>query len=157
MFEKIFKKKVGSNEFSDSMNPISDDDIRYFNEFTHVKIPQPIVALYMIYNGGTPEKSYFYSEVADIEITINTFLPIKYKNKTGYTMESMYLKFVSEKVFPAYYLPFAIDWGSNLICVNLNSGEIVVIWMDKGEITENEIKVLFKDFYKFMSALEYEE
>ena len=157
MFEKIFKKKVDSNVFSDSMSPISDDDIRNFNELTHAIIPQPIVELYKIYNGGTPERNCFYSELADIEITINTFLPIKYKNETGYTMESMYSKFVSEKVFPSYYLPFAIDWGSNLICVNINSGEIVVIWMDKGEITENEIKVLFMDFYEFMSALEYEE
>lgn len=157
MFEKIFKKKVDSNVFSDSMSPISDDDIRNFNELTHAIIPQPIVELYKIYNGGTPERNYFYSELADIEITINTFLPIKYKNETGCTMESMYSKFVSEKVFPSYYLPFAIDWGSNLICVNINSGEIVVIWMDKGEITEKEIKVLFMDFYEFMSALEYEE
>lgn len=138
-------------------SPISDDDIRNFNEFTHANIPQPIVELYKIYNGGTPERNYFYSELADIEITINTFLPIKYKNETGYTMESMYSKFVKGKVLPSYYLPFAIDWGSNLICINLNSGEIVVIWMDKGEITENEIKVLFWDFYEFMSALEYEE
>ena len=48
MFEKIFKKKVDSNVFSDSMSPISDDDIRNFNELTHAIIPQPIVELYKI-------------------------------------------------------------------------------------------------------------
>ncbi|MDO5156237.1 MAG: SMI1/KNR4 family protein [Eubacteriales bacterium] len=60
-------------------------------------------------------------------------------------------------ILPVNYLPFALDYGSNLFCVNLNTNEVVIVWMDMGSMTEKNIKVLTNDFNEFLSSLEPEE
>ena len=87
--------------------------------------PKQLIEHYLKYNGGNPINNFLYSEISDIETSVQTFLPLKYKNETGYTIEDMYRHFVGRNVFSGKYLPFAMDYGGNLFCVNMENGEIV--------------------------------
>ncbi len=82
---------------------------------------------------------------------------MKYDNGDGYTLEKMYMHFVGQNTFPKIYLPFANDYGSNLFCINIENGKIVIIWLDKGEVEENKISILFNSFPDFICSLEEEE
>ena len=143
--------------FLETAHPITENDIKQIEEKLNISIPRQFVEHYMSFNGGKPEDKFLYSKIADIEAGVQSFLPMKYKDVTGYTIESMYDNFVSKNVIPANYLPFALDFGSNLYCINLTTNEIVIIWMDVGNVTEEEICVLFEDFNTFISSLEAEE
>lgn len=154
----IFKRnKESSNVFLNTGKKLTGNEIKEIEEMLQISIPKQLTEHYLKYNGGTPKDNFLYSEISDIEISIQSFLPMKYKDEIGFTVESMYANFVNKKVIPAQYLPFAIDYGCNLFCMDLNTNEIVIIWMDQGEVTENEIHVLSESFDAFLAALEQPE
>lgn len=154
----FFKRnKETSKAFGNKGKKLTENDIKEIEEMLQISIPRQLADHYLNCNGGTPEDNFLYSELSDIEISIQSFLPMKYKDEIGFTVESMYANFVNKKVIPAQYLPFAIDYGGNLFCMDLNTNEIVIIWMDQGEVTENEIHVLFPSFDEFLAALEQPE
>ena len=59
--------------------------------------------------------------------------------------------------FPKRFLPFAVDAGSNPFCIDMDSGEIVIIWLDKGVVTDDEIIWLANDFDEFLDFLDKED
>lgn len=143
--------------FRDTSKAVDLADIREIERNLEVTFPKQLIEHYLKYNGGNPINNFLYSEISDIETSVQTFLPLKYKNETGYTIEDMYRHFVGRNVFSGKYLPFAMDYGGNLFCVNMENGEIVMIWLDKGDVEEENIPVLSHSFDEFISSLEESE
>lgn len=143
--------------FIKTSNAITKNDINEIEKKLNIVLPKQLAQHYMKYNGGVPEKKFLYSRISDIETAVHTFLPMKYKNEVGYTLEDMYLNFTSKNIIPRKYLPFACDAGSNLFCINLENEKIVIIWLDMGEVDESMIPVLSNNFDEFINSLEADE
>ena len=143
--------------FLETAKKLTNSDIHEIEKKINIKLPKQLVKHYMKFNGGIPDKTFFYSDISDIETRVHTFLPMKYKDEIGYTLEDGYIDFKRRKVIPENYLPFAHDAGGNPFCVNLKNGQVVIIWLDTGEVNEESIQVLAVDFDSFLNALEDEE
>lgn len=143
--------------FVETSKKLSYNDINEVETKLNIVLPKQLVRHYMKYNGGIPEKSFLYSYISDIETSVHTFLPIKYEDEVGYTLEDMYVHFTSKNIFPKKYLPFACDAGGNLFCIDMENEKIVIIWLDVGEVNENMIPVLSNSFDEFLNCLEVDE
>ena len=143
--------------FLETAKQLTLDDIRAIEIKLNIKLPKQLVKHYLKFNGGIPEKPVFYSDDSDIETSVHTFLPMKYKDEVGYTLEDGYLDFKNRKVIPEEFLPFALDAGGNLFCINLESGQVVIIWLDLGEVNEKAIRWLANDFDVFLNSLNEED
>lgn len=140
--------------FLDLSKKIFPSDIGDIENKLGFKLPKKLVQHYFNFNGGTTDKPLFYSEISDVEIYISAFYPIKYFNTNDeQTLEDTYLSYRNNEIFPSNFLPFAFDWGGNQICINLDNDNIVVIWMDTGEFTNDCIEVLSNDFTEFIEKL----
>ncbi|MBQ3599735.1 MAG: SMI1/KNR4 family protein [Lachnospiraceae bacterium] len=143
--------------FVNTSKAIGIDDIIEIERKINLVLPKQLVKHYIKYNGGIPEKRFLYSCISDIETSVQTFLSMKYKNEIGYTLEDMYLHFVNKNVIQKKYVPFACDAGSNLFCIDVETGKIVIVWMDMGEVNESMIPVLSNSFDEFIDSLEEDE
>ncbi len=143
--------------FVETSKELNCNDINEIERKLNIVLPQQLINHYMKYNGGIPKKRFLYSCISDIETSVHTFLPMKYKNDVGYTVEDMYLHFINKNVIPKKYLPFACDAGSNLFCINLENEKIVIVWLDTGEVNEDLIPVLSNSFDEFIDSLEVDE
>ena len=54
---------------------------------------------------------------------------------------------------PSHYLPFAVDWGGNYFAIDLQSGNIVLLFMDLGEFTEDCVEYLAESYSEFVENL----
>ena len=142
------------NIFMNASKAISKDEIKEIERKLEITLPEQLVKHYLKYNGGAPIRNFLFSRISDIETSIQTFLPMKYKDATGFSLEEMYLNFVEKKVFSKKFLPFAIDYGGNLFCVNLEDKKIVMIWLDIGDVDENRIPILSNNFSELLNSLE---
>jgi len=140
--------------FSKTAKKLSTEDIKEVETKLNLKLPPQIVAHYMKFNGGIPDKAFYYSSISDIELSLSTFLPIKHNDDLNSTLEEKYLFFKDKGFIPAKFLPFAIDWGGNLCCLNIENGQVLVVWLDIGEINENAIQILANNFNDFINNLE---
>ena len=143
--------------FRDTSKAVDLAEIREIERNLEVTFPKQLIEHYLKYNGGKPINNFLWSEISGIETSVQTFLSMKYKDGVGCTLEDTYLHFVGRNVFSKKYLPFAIDYGGNLFCVNVENGEIVMIWLDKGDVEEENIPVLSRSFDEFISSLEEPE
>jgi len=141
--------------FSGVSKKITLSNVQEIEAKLSIKLPEQLVKHYLRFNGGVPEKTFFYSEISDIETNVKLFVPLQYVNEeyTSCTLEDTYLDFIQRGIIPVKYLPFAYDWGGNVFCVDLKLGYVVIIWMDIGEVTENSIKLLANDFREFLDNL----
>ena len=121
--------------FTKTSNPITKDEI--------VKIGKH----YTQYNGGYPEKEYFYSDMADMEQMIQRFLPLN----NVVEKNSMYKEQMRDVM--ARYFPFANDYRANPFCIDLTTEEICVIYMDVEAITETLPTRIAENFESFVSEL----
>jgi len=138
--------------------PITKDDIDHIDHIEsklNIILPEMLVRHYLEINGGSPEKSYFYSEESDKETHIQLFSPFKYVNPGMRikTIEDRYELYKQKASIMTDYLPFANDFGANPICVNLKTGEVCIIYMDLGEITSESIIFLSDNFDNFIAEL----
>lgn len=116
--------------------------------------PQGFVRHYLEYNGGRPEGNHYNSEESDIEVGVQVFAPIKYHEDPRLkTVEEKYAFFKEKSEMMADYLPFANDYGGNPICVNVKTGEVSIVWMDLGEVSERCFCYLAEDFDEFVDGL----
>lgn len=143
--------------FLNTAKQLTLDDIREIEAKLNIELPKQLVEHYLKFNGGIPDKPFFYSEVTDIETSVHAFLPMKYTDEIGYTLEDGYLDFMNRKVMPKKFLPFAHDAGANPFCINLENGQVVIIWLDLGEVNEEAIQFLANDFEEFLNALSEED
>lgn len=138
--------------------PITIAEIKKIESDLDISLPNSFVEYYLQYNGGIPAKAFFYSEKTDIETEIQIFSPIKYKfsNLDLKTVEEKYLFFKKKSILMSDYLPFANDYGSNQICINLKNNEVYIVFMDLGEITQKSFEYLANDFDEFLNGLSSE-
>jgi len=118
------------------------------------QLPQELKEHYLQYNGGLPNKPCFFEENSGLETRVHVFLPIKFDNNIGYTLEKGYLDFKGRNIIPKKYLPFANDAGGNIFCIDLDSKQVVLIYLDLGEVTNRCIKFLANSFTEFINNLE---
>jgi cell wall assembly regulator SMI1 len=137
---------------------VSREEIDVIESELGIIFPPSLLKHYFVYNGGVPSKPYFYSAESDIEIEIQRFSPIKHLNEgiRINTMESKYKLFKQKSVLMTDYLPFANDFGSNQICINLVNGKIYMVYMDMGDLAEKCFVFLADDFEAFLLGLSSE-
>lgn len=141
--------------FSNTSRPITKTEIKAIELELGITLPNSFIEHYLVYNGGIPSKSFFYSEKTDIETEIQIFSPIKYKfsNIDIKTVEEKYVFFKKKSMLMSSYLPFANDHGSNQICINLDNNKVYIVYMDIGELNQKCFKYLANDFNEFLSGL----
>lgn len=141
--------------FSNTSIPITKVEIETIGLELGITFPNSFIEHYMINNGGIPSEPFFYSEKTDTETEIQIFSPIKYNfsNIDIRTVEEKYELFKNKSTLMSGYLPFANDYGSNQICIHLDSGEIYIVYMDMGELNSECFRYLAKDFDEFLSGL----
>lgn len=134
---------------------ISIQDINQMETMLKCKLPESFIKHYLKYNGGYPEKSYFYSEESDIETMIQFFSPIKYapEGDENNTIEKSYILFKGMYERMKDYLPIASDYGANQICLNLKDFKIYMVYMDYEDVIDRSIKCLADTFEEFIEGL----
>lgn len=130
-------------------------DIDELETMLKCKLPESFKEHYLKYNGGFPEKEYFYSDVSDIETMIQFFSPIKYAigDDEDDTIEKLYIFYKNMYKRMEEYLPIANDYGSNQICMNLKNFKIYIVYMDYEDVTDRSINFLADTFEEFIEGL----
>lgn len=130
-------------------------DINELEAIIECELPRSFKEHYLRYNGGYPEKEFFYSKESDIETMIQFFSPIKFAigEDEDDTIEKLYLFYKNMYIQMKEYLPFANDYGSNQICMNLKNFKIYMVYMDYGDVTDCSIKYLADTFENFIKGL----
>lgn len=144
--------------FSNTGRPLTREEMGAIESELGITFPDSFIEHYLVYNGGIPSEPFFYSEKTDTETEIQIFLPIKYHfgNMNIRTVEDKYVFFKKKSMLMSGYLPFANDYGSNQICINLGSGEIYIVYMDRGGLSAECFRYLAKDFSEFINGLSNE-
>lgn len=139
--------------FNNTSRSIIKSEIETIELELGITFPQSFIEHYLVYNGGIPSTPFFYSET-DIETEIQVFSPIKYKNNNNIkTVEEKYVFFKEKSMLMSEFLPFANDYGSNQICINLKNNKIYIVYMDIGELNQRCFKYLAKNFEEFINGL----
>jgi len=140
--------------FSNTSKSLTREDIEAIESELGITLPDGFIDHYLVYNGGIPSKPYFYSEKEDVETEIQIFSPIKYcfKNLNLKTVEQKYIFFKEKSKLMSHYLPFANDYGSNQICINLDDGKIYIVYMDIGELDQKCFRFLANNFTEFLNG-----
>ncbi|TKI50954.1 SMI1/KNR4 family protein [Lysinibacillus mangiferihumi] len=133
---------------------LTQKDLEEVEILLNLQLPLELKEHYLQYNGGVPNNPCFFEENSGLETRVHVFLPLKFNNNLGYTLEKGFLDFKSKKIIPEKYLPFANDAGGNVFCINLDSKEIVLVYLDLGEVTNRCIKFLANSFTEFINNLE---
>lgn len=144
--------------FSNTSKSLTREEIEAVESELGITLPDSFVDHYLVYNGGIPSKPYFYSEEEDVETEIQIFSPVKYcfGNLNLKTVEQKYVFFKEKSKLMCRYLPFANDYGSNQICINLDDGKIYIVYMDTGELDQKCFQFLANDFTEFLNGLSEE-
>lgn len=144
--------------FRNTSKSLTREEIEAIESELGVTLPDSFVDHYLVYNGGIPSKPYFYSEEEDVETGIQIFSPIKYcfENLNLKTVEQKYVFFKEKSKLMSRYLPFANDYGTNQICINLDDGKIYIVYMDTGELDQKCFQFLANDFSEFLNGLSEE-
>ncbi|MFK7058596.1 SMI1/KNR4 family protein [Flavobacterium oreochromis] len=138
----------------DSEKNISISEITLIENELGINLPQDFKNLYLVSNGGIPDKRNILNRDNGEFITISNFFPIKYsklENNLGYsTIEDIYSNNLREGLLDKKYIPFAEDWGGNYFCIDLSTQRIFIVFMD----VEEEQKILLaENFTDFINDL----
>jgi len=153
----------------DPEKKLSDNDFKLVEQDLGVKLPNELIEFYKKYNGGHPNKTIakdYFNKIDDIEI--KDFIPMLYARDFGddpdFTLNGRAKEEWSESRIPRYLLAFAMDWGGNYLCLNLDDGEVYYYVMDvwSGNIsTEKNFEVnstpISPSFSYFIDHLEFSE
>ena len=134
---------------------ITKEEIQKIAGSLKTTFPDSFIEFYLLNNGGVPEveDSFVYNDGWAV-VTVGSFYAMAIADtKDQLSLESTYSMFMKQNRFPKHYLPFAYDEGSNQICLNLNTGEIVIIFLDLGPVTEETIDFLAPNFETFINEL----
>jgi len=98
-------------------------------------LPSDMKTLYLSSNGGEPSPNVWVDPLKKWEpIEIRDFFPFLYKadqnNDAHFTADGIAVMGWKRNTLPQGFLPFAIDWGGNYLCVNLNDGTIFYVTRD---------------------------
>jgi len=148
------------NRFTKCEKQLIPQDIREVENKLSLKLPKELKSHYLKSNGGVPDKKCWWQDDY-IYFEVVKFRPIKYVNgeindDNFKTLESTYLSRTAQKVIPKNYLPFAYDLGNNYFCLNTDTNDVYIVFMDLGNPMENpdSFRKLTNGFQNFIDNLE---
>lgn len=129
--------------------PLSEETLSEVETQLRITIPADLRKLFLSYNGGKPEKTYFGTR--QVEVGIGSVLPIRPATHNGSSFEANYLR-MSRSGLPSKLLPFAYDTGNaGIFCLDAESGEIVY-WVH--DDPQYPMKKVTPSLTKFLSNLD---
>lgn len=138
-------------------NSITIIDIEETGKALKIEFQEDFKKFYLKQNGGSPIQDKYYVADYDTFITIDSFLPIKYKAEDSdlWTLEQSFEHLQSKGALPEGLVPFANDMGGNKICFDAD-GKIYIVYMDLGNPIENPkaVRYLAASFSEFVNNLE---
>lgn len=124
-------------------------------------LPKELEEFYLKNNGSIPtEGAIFYvDEEKDIDVSIKTFLPIKYKRSEGDVLfEDIYRTFIlGKKLISPDFIPFALDEGAYPYCYAIAEKSIHLFYMDDLETEDGPMRFIASSLKKFMDGLTTED
>lgn len=112
------------NEFLKCGPVLNRSDIVACEKELGEKLPEPMVIHYLKFNGGMPTLDWFPMQDDWDPIWIHEFLPIGIQDGTTPTIQSVYVRIAGKVGYPREFIPFAVDPGGNLFCVDAVNGAI---------------------------------
>lgn len=92
-----------------------------------MSFPKEVVEHYVKWNGGRPQRPLFRNVDFD-EIEVSEFLPMmvapRSPNGSSLLMEEAATDGWRSNRLPRNLVPFAIDWGDNYFCVDVDTRKI---------------------------------
>lgn len=141
------------NPFSGSAKPIDESDIVAFEQGMGVTLPEPLRALYLARNGGSPERTYFRSEDGS-EYRLRGVRPIRHPRFDGdILLETTVGRWqASPDEFPRELLPFGENDGGDYFCINLTTGQIHFFDMEEADPARAHT-VIASDLASFLGSM----
>lgn len=148
-------------KLKNSAKAINIEDIQSIENKFGIKITDELKEIYLEFNGGEiEEERYIYiNEDTDMEVSIKTFFPIKYKRRNGdTTIEERIEFFIKEKkLIPPHYIPFAMDDGGYPFCQNVKNGKIYLGYLEEFDGSESHMRETAPNLNHFISNMLTEE
>lgn len=151
------------NNFAKCEQQLTAQEIEEIENKIGFELPTELKRHYLKYNGGIPNKTVWWQDDY-VYFEIVKFRPIKYvngepNNEQFKTLENTYLTRVNQRVLPKNYIPFAYDLGNNYFCLNTETDEVYIVFMDLGNPIDNpdSFRQLTKGFQNFIDHLESDE
>ncbi|WP_320712063.1 SMI1/KNR4 family protein [Enterobacter asburiae] len=143
-------------------------DIAKMEEKLSITLPDDFVSHYLQFNGGAPEKTWWYGDEDFEPVEVAAFKPFVNNGQTNDDPRSLidgsYISMVDREVIPKNLLPFANDWGGNFFCLDLDNYSIVYFATDSfdEDLTMHEDhrklqRYLTNSFANFVNGLVAEE
>jgi cell wall assembly regulator SMI1 len=142
---------------------LTENDFIKIEKKLSFPLPSDLKSLYIMSNGGDPSLNVWIDPFGKWEdIEIRDFFPFIYRETQGndehFTAEGIALINWKRNTLPYGFLPFAVDWGGNYICINLNDGNIFYFTRDTWDEglpmevifkkSSRKISTSFSDFIK---------
>jgi cell wall assembly regulator SMI1 len=152
------------NQFSKCGPAIDRSDIEKLESDLGVQLPEAVKVHYLKFNGGMPALDWFPMTDDWEPIWIHEFLPIGTQDADEPTIQSVYVRVTGKAGYPRSFVPFAVDPGANLFCVDIDGGAVHYWLADTYDETltdaENRQKAdrhLTDSFEQFVSSLVSED
>ncbi|WP_322047669.1 SMI1/KNR4 family protein [Paraburkholderia sp. J67] len=152
------------NEFVNCGPAIDRADIEKIERDFGFQLPEPMKAHYLKWNGGMPTLDWFPMEDDWEPIWVHEFLPVGTQENDKPTIQSVYAQVAGKAGYPHTFVPFAVDPGGNLFCIDTATG-VVHYWLadvfdttrTDSENRQKADRALTRSFDRFVSALVSED
>jgi hypothetical protein len=157
--------KMTDNTFKNCGSMLKDSDIKNLEEDLAVSFPSTFKAHYKKFNGGMPNLDWFPAKGQWEPIWIHKFLSINPKGSTSVDdIKSVYNSFTKKGLLPKHFVPFSMDPGANLFCLNTEDASIYY-WindsfdpaLDRVKNQERSERYLANSFDEFLNSLTTED
>lgn len=157
------------NRFTDCEKSLAPKDFSSIEQDLGIFLPSDLKGHYLKFNGGTPEKSVWRDPSGEWdENEVRDFFPFLYfqvkQDDPDFTINGRAKEEWAEGKLPKNLLPFAIDWGGNYFCLDLQSGGIFFflrdVWSENLSREQNwaaNTRFVTDAFGKFVDGLEPSE
>ncbi|MBK1818599.1 SMI1/KNR4 family protein [Burkholderia orbicola] len=139
-------------------------DIERLESDLGVQLPEAMKDYYLKFNGGMPVLDWFPMEGDWEPIWIHEFLPIGTQGASNSNVQSIYARVAGKGGYPRTFVPFAIDPGGNLFCVDTDSGAVHYWLTDTYDETLTDLEIrqkadrrLTNSFDQFINSLVSED
>lgn len=117
------------NVFTSREKRLIPNDLRVVEQKLSIQLPLELKEHYLQLNGGIPSHFVWFDLIGKTEpVEIQKFLPVRYCRKQGdnpaFTLEGIAAAQWASQQLPRHYLPFALDFANNYICVERASGSV---------------------------------
>lgn len=133
-------------EFRLTSEKLNEFDLRDFEDFYGVKLPQSFKDFYQKNNGGIPSVKHFENQ------RIAAFTSIKYGRESGKTETIMEVLQLADRLSDKF-IPFAFDSGGWYFCINLNDPGYGRIYILPNGIEDSTPIFLSESFEAFIAGL----